>query len=39
MGKPIGQSTAEVKKSAAFCRYYAENAEKFLKPQRVKTEA
>jgi len=30
MGKPINQSLAEVKKSAAHCRYYAENLEKLI---------
>lgn len=30
MGKPIAQSVAEVRKSAAVMRYYAENAEDFL---------
>lgn len=38
-GKPITQSFAEVKKSAAHCRYYAENLERFLKPDRIKTDA
>jgi len=39
IGKPIGQSLGEVKKSAAHCRFYAENLEKFLRTDRVKTEA
>ena len=32
MGKPIAQATAEVKKCAVHCRYYANNIEKFLSP-------
>jgi succinate-semialdehyde dehydrogenase/glutarate-semialdehyde dehydrogenase len=39
MGKPTRESVAEVKKAAAYCRFYADNAEKYLKPKRVKTEA
>lgn len=39
MGKPIKQSIAEIEKCAWVCEYYAENAEKFLMPQQVKTEA
>lgn len=39
MGKPISQSILEVKKSANHCRFYAKNADKFLSPDRVKTEA
>ena len=34
MGKPIGQSVAEVEKSALACRYYAERADEFLKPRK-----
>ncbi|CAD8102302.1 unnamed protein product [Paramecium sonneborni] len=39
IGKPITQSIGEVKKSQNYCKYYAENINKYLQPQRVKTEA
>ncbi len=39
MGKPFTQSVAEVEKSAWVCEYYATNAESFLSPRDVKTEA
>lgn len=39
MGKPISQGFAEIDKSAWGCRYYAENAEIFLKDQIIKTES
>jgi succinate-semialdehyde dehydrogenase/glutarate-semialdehyde dehydrogenase len=38
MGKPLKQSIAEVEKSALCCRYYADNAEKFLAPKVHKTD-
>lgn len=39
MGKAITQATAEVEKCALACDYYAENAEKFLEPQHIKSDA
>jgi succinate-semialdehyde dehydrogenase/glutarate-semialdehyde dehydrogenase len=39
MGKPIGQAAAEIEKSAWACDYYAENAEAFLSPEQVETDA
>src|SRR5664280_2326853 len=39
MGKPVSESKAEIKKCAWVCEYYAENAEKFLSPESVDTDA
>jgi succinate-semialdehyde dehydrogenase/glutarate-semialdehyde dehydrogenase len=39
MGKPVRDGVAEVQKCAFGCDYYAENAERFLAPEVVKTEA
>jgi len=39
MGKPIRDGVGEIQKCAAACDFYADNAERFLAPEPVKTEA
>ena len=39
MGKTLAAAVAEVQKCAVGCRYYAQNAEKFLADEQVVTEA
>ncbi len=39
MGKPVSQAVAEVKKCAMACHYYSDNAERFLKPERISSPA
>lgn len=39
MGKPIRDGRAEAEKCASACDYYADNAERFLQPEPVTTDA
>jgi succinate-semialdehyde dehydrogenase/glutarate-semialdehyde dehydrogenase len=39
MGKPLGQGIGEIEKCADVCDFYAGQAESFLAPQAVKTDA
>jgi succinate-semialdehyde dehydrogenase/glutarate-semialdehyde dehydrogenase len=39
MGKPVAQGEAEVRKCAWACRYYVDNAERFLRPQPRESDA
>lgn len=39
MGKPVKEAIGEVKKCGLVCDFYAENAEAFLKPEIIKTDA
>ena len=39
MGKPLAQGRSEAEKCAWACEYFAENAERFLEPEPVETDA
>jgi succinate-semialdehyde dehydrogenase/glutarate-semialdehyde dehydrogenase len=39
MGKPVAQGKAEVEKCAWVCDFYADNAEGFLQPELIETDA
>ncbi len=39
MGKPLGQGRSEAEKCALGCDYYADNAERFLTPELIQTDA
>jgi len=39
MGKPIAESESEIQKCAWVCDYFADNAERFLAPEAIETDA
>ena len=39
MGKTLGAAEAEVEKCSTTCDYYADNAAKFLAPEKIETDA
>jgi succinate-semialdehyde dehydrogenase/glutarate-semialdehyde dehydrogenase len=39
MGKPLAQGRSEIEKCASACRYYADNAARFLEPLLIETDA
>src|SRR5690606_13700065 len=39
MGKPIRQSVAEIAKCSWVCKFYAENAQNFLSPEIIESDA
>ncbi|MBL1211103.1 aldehyde dehydrogenase family protein, partial [Geminocystis sp. GBBB08] len=39
MGKPIKQAITEINKCASVCHFYAENAQEFLTPKYIETDA
>lgn len=39
MGRPYKDAVSEIEKSAKICNYYIQNAESFLSPEPIKTEA
>jgi succinate-semialdehyde dehydrogenase/glutarate-semialdehyde dehydrogenase len=39
IGKPLSEGRAEIEKCAVVCRYYADNAERYLAPQLIESDA